>query len=273
MNKQHHNFSIFCSRKPLGGNYGEIEIRGFDNGPRHQSYHSSIDDAVSTAYTLCQQGLDVYFGVNPRVGQAGGKENVHWLVAFHAEIDYGQDGHKKAPEYETYEDALAAINTFHIEPTLINHSGGGFHCYWVLNEPVKVSEIGLDALENVNRALMAGVKADGGTHNINRILRVPGTFNFKIPQNPRAVTVISESGPTYDIDVFKPFMDFKPKSTSTKAKASVDKSTAGLSTNWDQKISSLPVSDRIKYLIINGNDENYPSRSEADMAVILAIGE
>ena len=73
---------------------------------------------------------------------------------FMPRVDYGQDGHKKAPEYETYEDALAAINTFHIEPTLINHSGGGFHCYWVLNEPVNVSEIGLDALENVNRALL-----------------------------------------------------------------------------------------------------------------------
>ena len=156
--------------KALEGNYGEIEIWGFENGPRHQSYHSSIDDAVNTSYNLCQLGLDVYFGVNPRVGQAGSKENVHWLVAFHAEIDYGSDGHKKAPEYETYDQALAAINAFHIEPTLINHSGGGFHCYWVLNEPVKVSDIGLDALENVNRALMAGVKADGGTHNINRIL-------------------------------------------------------------------------------------------------------
>ena len=252
-------------------NCGEIEIRGFDNGPKHQSYHSSIDDAVSTAYTLCQQGLDVYFGVNPRVGQAGAKENVHWLVAFHAEIDYGPDGHKKAPEYETYEDALVAIKTFHIEPTLINHSGGGFHCYWVLNEPVNVSDIGLNALENVNRALLDGLKADVGTHNINRILRVPGTFNFKIPQNPRSVTVISDSGPTYEIDVFKPFMDFKPKSTVDQSKSICQQIPCNPSTNWDQKISSLPVSDRIKYLIINGKDETYPSRSEADMAVILAL--
>ena len=80
---------------------GEIQIDGFANGPRYQSYHGNIADAVNAAYQACQQGLDVYFGINPRVGQAGGKDNVHYLASFHAEVDYGQDGHKKKPEYET----------------------------------------------------------------------------------------------------------------------------------------------------------------------------
>ena len=238
--------------------------------PRHQSYHDNVASAVNTAYGICQQGLDVYFGVNPRIGQTGAKENVHWLVAFHAEVDYGHDGHKKAPEYETYDEALAAIKAFHIEPTLVNHSGGGFHCYWVLNDPANVADIGLDALENVNKSLMAGVKADGGTHNINRILRVPGTFNFKIPQNPRSVTVISDSGPTYDLDAFRPFMNFKPKSKITKPSAAAVKPEFH-SSEWDKKVSSLPVSTRIQYLIVNGNDGTYQSRSEADQAVITAL--
>jgi hypothetical protein len=56
---------------------GQIEIKGFKNGPQHISYHSSIDDAVNTSFGLCRQGLDVYFGVNPRVGGAGRRENVH----------------------------------------------------------------------------------------------------------------------------------------------------------------------------------------------------
>ena len=36
-------------------------------------------------------------------------------------------------------------------------------------------------------------------------------------------------------------------------------------------INSLPVSQFIKSLIKNGNKEQYPSRSEADMAVITAL--
>jgi hypothetical protein len=106
---------------------GDIEIRGFDDGPRHQSYHNTTIDTANTAYNLCQSGFDVYLGVNPRIGQAGTKENVHWLTAFHVEIDYGEDGHKKKPDYNTYDEALNAITSFILQPTWINHSGGGFH--------------------------------------------------------------------------------------------------------------------------------------------------
>lgn len=139
----------------------------------------------------------------------------------------------------------------------------------MLNEPANVSEIGLDALENVNRAILEKIHADSGTHNINRILRVPGTFNFKIPENPRPVAVISDAGPTYDLDVFRVFMNFKPRPKANKP--SVTAMPLVHSSNWDQEISSLPVSERIKNLIINGNDGTYTSRSEADMAVILAL--
>ena len=188
---------------------GEIEIRGFENGPRHQSYHSTISDAVKTAYQACQQGYDVYFGVNPRIGNAGGKENVHYLASFHAEVDYGRPGHKKTPEYKTYNDALAAIQSFEIPPTMVIHSGGGFHCYWVLNEPVNVSKIGLNDLESVNRAILERIHADVGTHNINRILRVPGTFNFKLAGNARPVAIVLDSGPTYELNAFTPLMQFQ----------------------------------------------------------------
>ena len=40
---------------------------------------------------------------------------------------------------------------------------------------------------------------------------------------------------------------------------------------WDQNITSLKVSDRIKLLIIGGNDGTYSSRSEADQAVVTAL--
>jgi len=251
----------------LKQNCGEIEISGFNDGPKFRSYFNNVADAVSATYKACQRGLDAYMGVNPRVGQASTKENVNWLVAFHAEVDYGQAGHKTKPEHETYNDALAAIETFEITPTLLNHSGGGFHCYWVLNEPVNVSEIGLDALENINRALMAGVKADRGTHNINRILRVPGTFNLKFPRNPRLVATIIDSGPTYNLDKFKRFMDFQQNSKS-KVSGPVTNITPP---EWDNKISSLPVSEKIQFLIVNGNDGSYSSRSEADQAVITEL--
>ncbi|MDB4303715.1 hypothetical protein N9934_02875, partial [Desulfosarcina sp.] len=273
-NKQQYNqtashFFNILFEASLQDNCGEIQVDGFANGPKYQSYHDNIVGAVTAAYQACQMGLDVYFGVNPRIGQASAKENVHWLASFHAEVDYGQAGHKKKPEYQSYNDALAGIRSFKFPPTLIVHSGGGFHCYWVLKAPVNVSEIGLANLENVNRAIMAKIKADGGTHNINRILRVPGTFNFKIPDNSRPVTVIIDSGPKYDLNTFTPFMTFQPKpkvQISPVATAPIDNSS-----NWDKKISSLPVSSKMKSLITGGNDGSYLSRSESDQAVITVL--
>ena len=46
----------------LKNDCGEIQIDGYLNGPKYQSYHHNIADAVKAAYQACQQGLDVYFG-------------------------------------------------------------------------------------------------------------------------------------------------------------------------------------------------------------------
>ena len=144
---------------------GSIEIRTFPKGQAPQQYFfESETEAAEKAYQLCQQGIDVYFGVNPRIGNGGKKENVQYLSAFHAEIDYGSLGHKKSPLHETYEEALNVIQTFSLEPTIIIHSGGGFHCYWVLSNPVKVSDIGISALESINKALSSKLGGDPGTH-------------------------------------------------------------------------------------------------------------
>ena len=71
---------------------------------------------------------------------------------------------------------------------------------------------------------------------------------------------------------FKPLLNYMEKSKGQiAAKPAENQAPATQSTDWDHKISSLPVSESIKDLIINGKDEKYPSRSEADMAVILAL--
>ena len=132
----------------LNSGYGNIEIRTFPKGQAPQQYFlESETEAAERAYQLFQQGIDVYFGINPRIGNGGKKENVQYLSAFHAEIDYGSTGHKKPPLHRTYEEALNAIQTFSLEPTIIIHSGGGFHCYWVLSNPAKVIDAGISMLE------------------------------------------------------------------------------------------------------------------------------
>ena len=247
--------------------YGNIEIRTFK--PATQSFFQSETEAAERSYNLCNQGIDVYFGVNPRIGNGGKKENVHYLSLFHAEIDYGITGHKKQSAHESYEEALNAIQSFSMEPTLIIHSGGGFHCYWVLSNPVKVSDIGISVIESINRNLLLKLGGDPGTHNIDRVLRIPGTLNFKIPDNPRPVSLIAITHKRYDYEDFKGFIAMgtldqnRIKTTKPKPLSHSDPSKF----NTDL----LPVSERIKFLITNGKDETYVTGSEADMAVITAL--
>jgi len=246
---------------------GQIELRPIKDNIPYPSFHNTYDSTISEAINRCNAGFDVYFGVNPRAGGAGKKENIHQLVTFHAEIDYGTIGHKKPSHYETYEEALNAIKVYKLPPTAVNHSGGGFHCYWILSNPIRVSDHGVEYLESINKGLMRELKADGGTQDISRILRIPGTYNFKQKDNPREVTIVSMEGPKYVLSQFDYLL-----AVDNKKEKNIDTSSQTPSKKvWDQTIDKLPVSDRIKNLIQYGNDGTYSSRSEVDMAVVAAL--
>ena len=257
----------------LDSECGEIEIRIFrKDGYARSFFCTSESDAAEKAFELCNAGENVYFGVNPRVGKAGKKENVKYLSSFHAEVDYGDVGHSKAGKHQTYEECLKSINEFQIQPTLVIHSGGGFHCYWVLSNPIKVEDFGIQFLESINKALILKLGGDPGTHNLDRVLRVPGTYNLKNPDNPRLVQVVSNSRKRYAIDQFMGLADTGNFTTSERVKKPPATSPGPVPhLGALPSIKDLPVSEKIKNLILNGNDGTYPSRSEADMAVITAL--
>jgi putative DNA primase/helicase len=270
------DFLYILFRKSLKQNVGEIEIRTFQPRPS-QYFFSSASDAANLAVELAYQNMDVYVGVNPRAGKQGKKENVLYLSAFHAEVDYGNLGHKKKPEHETYEEALEAIDNFHMEPSMVVHSGGGFHCYWILENPLCVANYGTDTLENINKALTQSLHGDPGTHDISRVLRIPGTYNFKNPQKPRSVETILINGIKYQLDAFLGLLvtlkdapvKTSPNRQSVPLKPILEVPLAPIAGTAD--IDQLPVSEKIKSLIQHGNDGSYPSRSEADMAVIMSL--
>lgn len=257
----------------LSKNFGDIEIRVFPKDSHPEQYFcSGVHDSTEIAYNLCNSGIDVYFGVNPRTGKVGKKENVHYLTSFHTEIDYGVEGHKKIAKYKTYNEAIKVICDFPLQPTWINLSGGGLHCYWVLKDPVKVETVGVGVLESINKNLTLQLGGDTGTQDISRVLRVPGTFNFKLENNPREVKIVSSDGPKYDFEQFKEFIKVNTNTEKDPqpARAPEPIKTSAVET-WDGMVETLPVSERIKSLILHGNDGTYNSRSEADQAVITSL--
>ena len=151
------------------------------------------------------------------------------------------------------------------------HTGGGFHCYWVLSNPLKVEDYGLETLEGINKGLSLALGGDS-TQDIGHVFRVPGTYNFKNPDHPRLAEVVSISGRKYSFEDFAGFKgqltgakkEPKPKTSSLPAKTP-------MSIPSNLSVENLPISEKVKNLILHGNDGTYLSRSEADMAVITAL--
>jgi hypothetical protein len=83
-------------------------------------------------------------------------------------------------------------------PSALVESGGGLHVYWFSDRALTVAEWAPFAQGLRMEAERLGVRCDYGvTTDAARVLRVPGTFNRKLDNNPRAVRV-SALGQDYD---------------------------------------------------------------------------
>jgi hypothetical protein len=70
-------------------------------------------------------------------------------------------------------DGLERLRTYKLPPSFIVFSGGGYQAFWKLAEPTA----DLDRVERINRQLAADLGGDN-CHNIDRIMRLPGTINL-----------------------------------------------------------------------------------------------
>ncbi len=68
---------------------------------------------------------------------------------------------------------LERLQAYKLAPSFIVFSGGGYQAFWKLAEPTT----DLDRVERINRQLAADLGGDN-CHNIDRIMRLPGTINM-----------------------------------------------------------------------------------------------
>jgi hypothetical protein len=68
--------------------------------------------------------------------------------------------------------ALSRIREFVPKPTVIVYSGGGYQAFWKLSEPTQ----DLNRVERINAHLARKLGGDK-CHNVDRVMRLPGTIN------------------------------------------------------------------------------------------------
>jgi P4 family phage/plasmid primase-like protien len=178
--------------------------------------------AIDNQTTLIEEAMklrethNVYFGVGVRKEDLGefkrGKnDDVLSLPGVWVEIDL-KNGIHAADNLPSEEDVQSILETFPLEPSIINHSGGGLHCYWLFQEPAQLlskqnmqsAERMLARFQNVfiRLARAKGLHIDN-TADLARVLRVPGTFNLKGEPKP-VKTAVFEPDRRYSIlDLFE----------------------------------------------------------------------
>lgn len=118
-------------------------------------------------------------------GESRSQKNAGRLCALWLDIDAHEGS-----EYKSVEDVKTALNDFlHNtglpKPSLLHCTGYGIHAIWTFTQAIPKSEWQLVAakLQNLTQRLNLG--ADPITADAARILRVPGTMNFRSPDEPK----------------------------------------------------------------------------------------
>ncbi len=214
----------------------------------------------------------LFFGVGTRNQQGkekqkGSKSFVKEIPALFCELDCEDFSGGKV-------EAKEFIDDFFISESIRVFSGHGYHLYFLLKKPYNVQEQGTDRIEEILGVVQDLLFGDK-TSDVSRILRLPYSTNIKDPSHPVLTSLDKIKNKRYQL---RDFIDqfwhrLQEKDSFSVAKKNRDGRPAQ---KQDGKIDieSLKVSDKIKDLIKNGNSTekyNYPSRSEADMAVITGL--
>jgi hypothetical protein len=179
---------------------------------------NDLSKAAETAEELGRRG-DVYFGLglHPEgLGpyERGQAEGVIAIPGLWADIDVEGEAHKGKNLPPAGEDAMKVIGEFPLSPTLVLHSGHGLQVWWVFKELwVFDGEAERKKAQNLSRCFQATLKAEAkehgwgmdGTHDISRVLRMPGTYNHKLePVEVRVLRYNEDS--RYAPQDFEPYL-------------------------------------------------------------------
>lgn len=150
-----------------GGGYGRV-------------LHGSLDQNWDRLVKLNNQGHGIFLMVNGGDLVGRSTENVQSLRALF--ID--DDGNRSEARFERSGEGLFTGP----EPSMTVQSKAGHHTYWVL-----FGEEPLEEFVPAQKQLAQYFGTDQAVHDLPRVMRVPGFFHLKDPQDPYLVRLLRTS--------------------------------------------------------------------------------
>lgn len=157
------------------------------------------------AVELSDSSVDVWHSVNPVCiqptdGKRGDETVVSFQIACVVDIDIRSVAHKGDPS-KLAADFDEAKSFLPFTPSLIIHSGYGLHSYYIFDTPIEITNDNRELLKCRNHLLLDVIRARAngitidGVGDLPRIMRTPGTFNYKLGANNAPLChIVEDSG-------------------------------------------------------------------------------
>lgn len=156
-----------------------VEVRPVETWTVHDKKRSRVvtnrwltPNEFKTSYDdlrKLNETANIFVGVNPRASRQSTKAAVHEAICMSADLDY----------CTTDAARLACLGAGLPEPTMLVDSGHGSHVYYLFDAPYRfITQDHLARFEEAGRGFHRAIGADC-THDVTRLLRVPGLANNK----------------------------------------------------------------------------------------------
>lgn len=185
-----------------------------------------MDAALEKAYALSKEKKDVYFGVGLRkeelkpyakdgktVIPRGTAKDILGIPGLWMDIDVAGDAHAQPDLPPSTKAAIRFLEEFPLKPTFLIDSGHGLHGYWLFKEFWAFEDneeqgSGQELLRRFQYTLKEHASKKGWkldtTSDLARVLRVPGTMNFK--GDPVPVALLDNNSNRYDPEDFEEYL-------------------------------------------------------------------
>ena len=164
-----------------------------------------------TAIQKSEEGYDVFYSVCltdlPMPEHIRSKKNdVSLQTSIWVDIDMIGGVHVGESYPTTIETAMSFLP---FKPSIIVNSGYGLHAYYLFSKALLINDYNRDAVEVRNKKLISIVRHNAGTYekavdsvqDLSRIMRMPGTFNYKSNSiTPSLCRVIEINDVVYRVD-------------------------------------------------------------------------
>jgi hypothetical protein len=168
---------------------GFLEVRALPS--RSQTFLNPENTRRILRFLKQHEGDNLFFGVATRLEEGDGSlKNCSDLWALWCDIDF-----KILPE----DDARRRLEAFPLAPSIVIHSGGGLHVYWLLQTCVNIQQ-DHHHIKAVLRRLAHVLGGDLSAAEPARILRLPDTLNYKYKPPRRVIIELLKPKRLYEFD-------------------------------------------------------------------------